>query len=79
MLTTYQEFELVIGTILFAALYTAAHNALNPSLDISNILFTTVIFAFSYWVSISGASYFTYNKTQSLDTPSSNQMIQPLP
>ncbi len=79
MLSTYQEFELVIGTILFAALYTASYNAHNPSLDIANIFFTTIIFAFSYWVSIAGASYFTYNKTQSLDTPSANQMIQPLP
>lgn len=66
MLTLYQQFELVFGAILFAVFYTAAYNALNPHLDLANILFTTAIFIFIYWLSMAGASFFTYNKTQTL-------------
>ncbi len=77
-LSVYKEFELVFGTIIFAVLYTAAFNALNDKLDIANILFTIATFSFIYWLSMVGASFFTYNKTQSLDTDSANVMIQQL-
>lgn len=78
-LSIYNEFELVFGTIIFAICYTAAYNALNDKMDIAVILFTTATFAFIYWLSMAGASFFTYNRTQSLDTPNANSMIQPLP
>ena len=78
-LSVYKEFELVFGTIIFAVLYTAAYNALHEKMDIAIVLFTTATFTFIYWLSMAGASFFTYNKTQSLDTDSPNAMVQPLP
>ena len=79
MLSTYNEFELVFGTILFAVFYTAAYRALHDKMDLAMILFTTATFAFIYWLSMAGASFFAFNKTQSLDTSSPNAMVQPLP
>lgn len=79
MLTTYQECELVFGTIFFGVFYTTAYNALNPHMDLANVFITTAIFAFIFWLSTTGSAFFTYNKTQTLDTPSANEMIQPLP
>lgn len=78
-LSTYNEFELVFGTIIFAVCYTMAYNALYERMDIANVLFTTATFAFIYWLSMAGSGFFTYNKTQSLDTPNANSMVQPLP
>ena len=69
MLTNYQKKELVFGSIFFIIIYTFAYSRLNEMMDISTILFTTGAFIVIYWLSISGATYFTYNVTQSLDTP----------
>lgn len=78
MLTVYHQFELVFGTIVFAVLYTMAYNALHDTMDIANVLFTTAIFAISYWLSLAGTDFFVFNKTQSLDTPSANDTITSL-
>lgn len=67
MLTVYHQFELVFGSIIFAVLYTMAYNALHDRMDISNVLFSTAIFAFSYWLTLSGTDFFVYNKTQTAD------------
>lgn len=78
-LSVYDEFQLVFGTITFAILYTASYNAMNETMDIAKILFTTAIFALIFWLSMFGASFFTFNQTQSLDTDTPNAIVQPLP
>jgi hypothetical protein len=59
-LTEYQLSEITLGSLYFMILYTIGSLILNGSLDLIDVLVTSVIFIFWYYLVKITTNYFTF-------------------